>query len=54
MGDFLCHNNIVIGSRHDPSPYVLCPGQALADPAINRAGSFQSLRQSGMEWGLAL
>ena len=30
MGDLLNHNNIVIGSRHDPSPYVLCSGQALA------------------------
>ena len=30
MGDFLCHNNIVIGSRYDPLPYVLCPGQAVS------------------------
>jgi len=30
MGDFLSHNNIVIGSRHDPLPYVLCLGQAVS------------------------
>jgi len=30
MGDFLSHNNIVIGSRYDPSPYVLCLGQAVS------------------------
>ena len=29
-GYFLNHNNIVIGFRYDPFPYVLCPGQAVS------------------------
>ena len=48
MGDFLSHNNIVIGSRHDPSPYVLCLGQALADPAL--AGQAVSSAFDKGEW----
>ena len=59
MGGFLSHNNIVIGFRHDPSPYVLYMGQALApgragDPALTGQAVSLSLRQRGMEWGLAL
>jgi hypothetical protein len=44
MEDFLSHNNIFIGFRYDPLPYVLCRGQAVS----------LSLRQGGREWGLAL
>jgi hypothetical protein len=29
-GDFSEPNNIVIGFRHDPAPYVLCMGQAVS------------------------
>ncbi len=41
MGGFLSHNNIVIGFRYDPLPYVLCLGQAVS-----------SAFDTG-EWGLA-
>ncbi len=54
MEDFFEPNNIFIGFGHDPVTYVLSRRQALADPAKTGQAVSLSLRQRGMEWGLAL
>ena len=41
-GNFQRHHNRVIGIRHDPGTLRM----------VHEAGSFQSLRQRGMQWGL--
>jgi len=43
MGDFLIHNNMDIGLRYDPAPYVLYTDRQLPEPS-----------SKGVEWGLVV